>query len=295
MAEKPVVVFGFDCETDVGSFYTTYKGLVEGTPMLLRLLEDEQIPATFFFTGVSAREYPEIVRAVVDAGQEVGAHSCFHETVGDPLFDIPGVTPLLPEEVAHRLELCTEWVTEASGSVPVSFRCPRLFGSTGVVNALEGLGYLADASYPMYFYRERLAPYHPSAEDWTEMGSLAIVEIPNFCDMGMESHDQYGRDRDQWPLFRTESAAALVGHIDSFMAYVEERDMPAVLCFYFHPWEFVPQPEKMHVGEGYVIPDPFIIKNCGPYALEQMGLLIQGLKERGAQFMNCEDLAKATP
>ena len=291
---KPTVVLGFDCETDVGSFYTTYKGLVEGTPKLVKLCDDEQIAATFFFTGVSAREYPEVVRAVVDSGQEVGAHSVFHETVGEPIFDVPGITPLLPEEIPHRLAVATEWVADASGYTPVSWRCPRLFGSNDVINALEGLGYLADASYPMYFFRDRLGPYHPSADDWTAEGSLSIVEIPNFCDMGMESHDEFGRDRDQWPLFRSESADALLGHIDSFLEYVDGKGVPPVLCFYFHPWEFVEQPEKMFVGEGWVIPDPFITKNCGGYALEQMGLLVKGLKARGAEFVNCREMAKRT-
>jgi len=90
---------------------------------------------------------------------------------------------------------------------------------------------------------------------------------------------------------RTESAAALLIHIDNFCEYVTTRGLPPVLCFYFHPWEFVEQPEKMHVGEGWVVPDPFIVKNCGPYALEQFGLLLDGLVARGATFATCRELA----
>jgi hypothetical protein len=51
----------------------------------------------------------------------------------------------------------------------------------------------------------------------------------------------------------------------------------------------------MFVGEGWVIPDPFITKNCGEYALEQMGLLVKGLKARGAEFVNCREMAERTP
>lgn len=291
MANQTTVVLGFDCETDAGSFYTTYEGLKHGTPLLLRMLEDKGVGATFFFTGAAAREHPEVAREVVRVGFEVGNHALYHETVGEPLFPVPGVQPLLPEEVPHRLEVAHQWVAEAAGREPVSFRSPRLFGGTVVTNALEAMGYLADASYPMYFYRERLVPYHPSAEDWTQEGDLRLLEIPNFADMAIESQDEYGRDRDQWPLFRTEGADALLAHIDSFIGYVEQRGLPAVLCFYFHPWEFVEQPEKMHIGEGFVVPDPFIIKNCGPYALEQMGLLIDGLAARSARFLSCEELA----
>ncbi len=55
---------------------------------------------------------------------------------------------------------------KAAGVKPASFRAPRLWGSTAMVNALEKLGYKADASYPLYFYRKRLFPYHPSRKNW---------------------------------------------------------------------------------------------------------------------------------
>ena len=285
------VVLGFDMETDVGSWSPYYEGLLNGTPKLLRLLEERDATATFFFTGDAAREHPQVVRDVDTAGHEVGCHALFHETVGDPIFEIPGVKPLLPEEVPLRLRTATEWVAEALGEQPVSFRCPRLWGSTAVVNALEELGYVADASYPLYFYEERLAPYHPSREDWTQVGDMRILEIPNFADMSIDSTDEYGRDRDQWPLFRTESAASLMEHVDAFVRYVTERGEPAVLCFYFHPWEFIDIPESYTYGEGTVVPDPFLVKNCGDYAVEQLGLVMDALGERGARFTTARALA----
>jgi len=286
------VVLGFDMETDIGSFTPFYEGLVHGTPVILEILAREGIRATFFFTGDAARQHAEVARAVLAAGHEVGCHSLYHETVGDALFPIPNVYPLLPEEVGHRLEVATQWVQEESGVRPLSFRAPRLFGSTAVVNALEELGYLADASYPLYYYRERLRPYHPSREDWTKPGDLRIVELPNFADLAMESQDPYGRDRDQWPLFRTEGAAALLQRVDSFALYCRGRGVEPFLCFYLHPWEFHPMPEgPIHFGEASVIPDPFIVKNCGPYAAEQLGLVIRGLRERGAQFLTALEAA----
>ncbi len=305
---KPItVVLGLDVETDVGSWYNTYEGMVHGTPLLLEMFAEKGVTGTFFVTGAGAREHPEVVREIAAAGQEVGCHSLYHETVGEPLFPIPGVTPLLPEEVEHRLEVATDLVAEALRSGPpllqgegaggeaprpVSFRCPRLFGGTQVVRALENLGYLADASYPLYFYQERLVPYHPAAEDWTQEGDLRLLEIPNFADLTVNSQDPYGRDRDQWPLFRTESAEALLGHVDNYVGFVREQGLPVVLCFYFHPWEFLPMPESMFLGEGTVVPEEFLIKNCGPYALEQFGLMLDGLKDRGAEFTSCAKLSE---
>lgn len=279
------VMLGFDMETDVGSWTPWYEGLVHGTPRILEVLRKRGIEATFYFTGASARKHPEVVRAVRDAGHEIGCHTLFHETIGEPLFDIPGMTPILPEEVFLRLKLATEWVAEVAGVRPVSFRCPRLFGSTAVVNALEKLGYKTDATYPMYYFRDRLTPYHPSETDWTKPGKLSLLELPNFADLSMESKDPYGRDRDQWPLFRTESADALLKHIDGYIQYCAGKSVDPFLCFYFHPWEFWPMPEGLiHYGEGAVLPNPCIVRNCGDYALEQLERLLDRLGERNAVF-----------
>jgi len=288
----PQVIFGFDMETDTGSWTPFYEGLLHGTPRLLSLLADEGITGTFFFVGEAARRYPEIVCDVAAAGHEVGAHSLYHETLGVQLFDIPGIVPLLPHEIEPRLALATEYVQQALGSKVVSFRCPRLFGGTEVVNALEHLGYRADASYPMYYYQERLAPYHPSRGDWTQEGESDVLEIPNFADLTVESHDPYGRDRDQWPLYRTESAGALMRHINNFLGFLGERGVSPVLCFYFHPWEFWEMPQGLiHFGEGAVLPDPFLVQNCGDYALTQFTALIALLKAHGARFTTCKAFA----
>jgi hypothetical protein len=187
-------------------------------------------------------------------------------------------------------------VHDATGVDPTSFRAPRLFGGTNLVNVLERLGVASDASYPLYYYQKQLAPYHPSREAWTEKGDLRLVEIPNFADLSISSHDEYGRDRDQWPLFRTESSSAVMDHVQGFLRYAgEHRAGPVVLCFYVHPWEFVEMPQgDIFVGEGFVRPDPFITKNCGAYALQEMENLIGALKAGGFEFKTCHEVAEET-
>lgn len=59
---KPVVIFGFDMETDIGSWTPFYNGLVKGAPRILAVLDKHKITATFFFVGDAARQYPAIVR-----------------------------------------------------------------------------------------------------------------------------------------------------------------------------------------------------------------------------------------
>ena len=179
------VVLGFDMETDIGSWTPYYEGVRNGTPIILSVLDRYHVSATFFFTADCAKKHPEVVRCARGKGHEIGSHTLFHETIGDSLIEIPGMMPVLPEEVPNRLRLCTEVIEEAAGVRPVSFRCPRLFGSTNVVNSLDALGYVSDATYPMYYFRERLRPYHPSRTDWTGEGDLRIVELPVFADLSI--------------------------------------------------------------------------------------------------------------
>jgi peptidoglycan/xylan/chitin deacetylase (PgdA/CDA1 family) len=291
---KPIyVLFGVDMETDVGSFTPFYEGARHGTPFLLDMFAKKGVRGTFFFTGDCARENPEVAKLVAESGNEVGCHSLYHETIGDELFPIPGVKPLLPHEVKPRLRLCKEWVEKAAGVHTTSFRCPRLWGSTAVVNALEELGFTCDVSYPMYFYREQFAPYHPDRADWTKKGDSSVLEVPNFADMTMESKDPgLERDRDQWPLFRTAGAEYIFGKSVSFIEFCGKKEIPSLLAFYIHPWEFWPMEASYHFGEATVIPDEFITKNCGPVALRELGKLVDDLAGIGAKFVTARELTE---
>ncbi len=294
--DKIRVILGIDTETDCGSWTPYYEGVDLGVPILLDLFAREGATATFFFTGDAAAHYPNRAREILAAGHEVGCHSLFHETVGDEIFPIPGVKPLLPEEVPLRLATATDMVADAAGKRPVSYRAPRLWGSTAVVNGLEGLGYVADATYPLYHYRKQLLPYHPSRDNWLETGDSRVLEIPVFADIAKESNDPYGRDLDQWPLFRTENAEALMVTVRRFVEHVKgvvaDSNAIPVLCFYFHPWEFIELPMQFHYGEGTVVPDAFLLENCGPYAIEQFRAFLRSLKaEYHTQFLTAGGLA----
>ena len=287
------VIIGVDVETDVGSFTPFYEGVKHGIPRLLTIFENKGIEATFFFTGETAKEFPYMVKKVDEYHHEVGCHSLYHETVGDELFPIPGVKPLLESEVEPRLTLATQWIEEALGRKPTSFRAPRLWGSTHLINTLEKLGYICDASYPMYYHRKQFSPYYPSHENWLEVGTSTVLELPNFADMVMESHDPgLERDRDQWPLFRTKGASYLFKTCQSFISFCEEKHIPPVLVFYIHPWEFHPMAKEYNFGETTVIPNSFITENCGEKASQELENLIGMLKDIGARFYRCDTFKK---
>lgn len=287
----PSVVIGVDVETDIGSFTPFCRGVEEGLPFISDLFEKKGINATFFVVAEIAQKFSELIRGLHKCGFEIGCHTLQHETIGDPIFDIPLVKPVLPEEVPRRLELATSIITDVTGERPKSFRAPRLWGSTTMINVLEELGYLADASYPLYYYKERLVPYHPSSEDWTKEGNLRILEIPNFADLTIPSQDQYGRDLDQWPIFRIEGASSLIRHVDNMLAYYAGRQLPAVFCLYIHPWEFVEMPSRFVYGEAIIEPLPFVVQNCGTKALKELSEVIDAFRVRGARFYSAQELA----
>lgn len=287
------VILSFDMETDIGSYTADYAGIKRGTPALLEVMKAHAVPATFFFTGDAADHCPEVVRRVVKRGYELGCHSLYHETLGDPMFALPYNNPVLPEEIEGRLREATRRVKRACGTKPVSFRCPRLWGSTRVVTALDKLGYVADSSFPLFRYLEPFVPYHPSSRDWRKVGRLRIVEIPLFCDLASQSRDPLGRDRDQWPLFRTRGHRLVMKMIESFLGVVRAKGKVPVVCLYFHSWDFLAMPKgAIHCGEADVIPDAWLVKNTGARALAQLDQLIDGLKGRGAQFLTCAELAR---
>ena len=286
------VLIGIDMETDIGSFTSDYEGVLHGTPRLLEIMAKHDAVGTYFWTGHAAENNRETMNKVRDVGHEIGCHGLVHETLGDPIFPLPNNWPVFPFEVEGRIREATRIVEEVSGVRPISFRCPRLWGSTKVTNVLEELGYKSDATLPLYFYRNLYYPYHPSKHNWVEEGDMKLVEIPNFCDLSMESNDPYQRDRDQWPLFRTESAGALMGKVDSFIEYVNSRGVKPVLAFYFHPWEFHKMPEgAIDYGEASVTPLPFITKNCGDVACRELDVLLAELKSRGGIFKTSATIA----
>ncbi len=48
------------------------------TPDVLRILAAAQVHATFFVIGRNAREYPELIAAILDGGHEIGNHTQDH-------------------------------------------------------------------------------------------------------------------------------------------------------------------------------------------------------------------------
>ncbi|WP_330286527.1 polysaccharide deacetylase family protein [Streptomyces sp. NBC_00576] len=90
------------------------------TATLLNHLDRYEARVTFFTVGQNVAAHPELVRAEVKAGHEVGNHSWNH----------PDLTKLTPEQIAYQLGRTSGAIKAATGKAPTLFRPPY-----GAVNA----------------------------------------------------------------------------------------------------------------------------------------------------------------
>ncbi len=86
----------------------------EQTQGLLDILADKGIKTTFFVVGFWAEKYPESVKAIFDAGHDVGNHSETH----------PHMTKLDKDKMAAQIEDCNKKVEGTTGVRPTLFRPP---------------------------------------------------------------------------------------------------------------------------------------------------------------------------
>jgi peptidoglycan/xylan/chitin deacetylase (PgdA/CDA1 family) len=127
-----------DVEPDCPPYLQGWRGLEEGMPPLLALLESERIPATFFTTGESALRYPDTVRRIVSSGHELGCHGHTHRAFTD----------LDADQAWDELTRATELLRAFA---PVrSFRAPYLRFPGAYLPLLEALDFRLDSSQGRY-------------------------------------------------------------------------------------------------------------------------------------------------
>ena len=110
---------------------------VIGVERILRLLEREQIPATFFVPGHTADTYPDSVRAIVRAGHEVGHHGYLHEN------------PVALESAEREREVLERGLAaldRAAGVRPTGYRSPAWDNSPHTIELLVEHGFRYESS-----------------------------------------------------------------------------------------------------------------------------------------------------
>lgn len=156
-----------------------------GTHRLLKMFKKFNLTTTWFVPGHSAETFPDAMKAVVEAGHEIGIHGYSHE---NPL-------AMTPEQEEIVLDRCIEVITKLTGKRPTGYVAPWWEFSM-VTNELllkKGIKYdhslMHDDHHP-YYVRVgdswTKIDYSKHPDDWMKPlvrgTETDLIEIPaNWC------------------------------------------------------------------------------------------------------------------
>jgi len=114
-------------------------GAVDGVPRLLRLLDRQKVPASFFIPAVSAVLHPQMLKEIQASplSHEIAVHGWIHERL-----------PLLNDEKEEQrlLNQSLQTLTDMSGKRPVGYRAPSWKFSNWTMGQVKAAGFLYDSS-----------------------------------------------------------------------------------------------------------------------------------------------------
>ena len=145
-------------------------GPLVGVPRILALLKRHGVTATFFIPGYSAHRYPDVVRAVAEAGHEIAHHSYFHEnTIG-----------MDEKTEAAMIDLGLRALHDVAGVRPEGYRAPMWEMNYHTPRLLAERGFRWDSSL-----MDSDHPYALAVDGLPD----ALVEVP--VSWGLDDWEQY--------------------------------------------------------------------------------------------------------
>jgi peptidoglycan/xylan/chitin deacetylase (PgdA/CDA1 family) len=145
-------------------------GATCAVPRVLALLAEKEVSATFFVPAITARQFPDVIKAVGDAGHEIGAHGDLHERTVN----------LTREEEADVHARSVETLEDLVGRRPLGYRSPGWELSSHTIELIEEHGFAYDSSQMATDF----APYRARRGDRVEDGDWipgvesGIWEVP---------------------------------------------------------------------------------------------------------------------
>jgi polysaccharide deacetylase family protein (PEP-CTERM system associated) len=201
------------------------------TEILLEILNDSGVSATFFVLGWVAERFPKLVRRIADHGHELASHGYGHRLVYS----------MTPATFAADLQKARVELEDASGRPIFGYRAPSYSITRDSLWALDVLvaeGYVFDASiYPIYHDRYGIP-------DWTrhihriDRPGGSIWELPGSTVRWAGTNFPIGGGG----YFRLLPYAWTKRGVDRLNSVEGE---PAV--FYLHPWEIDPDQPRVPV------------------------------------------------
>lgn len=125
----------------------------EYTDDILNILEEYDARATFFLVGFWIDKYPEDVKAIAKAGNEIGSHSATH----------PDLAECSREQIEKELDETSQKIKETAGVVPELFRPPYGSYNNELMSIAEEKGY-------------KVIQWDVDSLDWKDISQDQIVE-----------------------------------------------------------------------------------------------------------------------
>lgn len=151
--ERKIPIYNVDTKEKVVSLSFDAAWGNEQTQTLLDILEKYKVKSTFFLVGGWVDKYPDDVKAIYDAGHDVGNHSDTHAHL--PQLDNSGIV--------SELENCNKKVKAITGECPKLFRPPYGDYNNAVVEQTNGID-----MYCVQWNIDSLDWKNPSPEEMVE-------------------------------------------------------------------------------------------------------------------------------
>ena len=229
-------------------------------PRILELLQQYEVPTSWYIPGHTIETFPEPAQRVADAGHEIGHHGWTHR---------PPAT-LTREQEEEELVRANEAIRKLCGRTARGYRSPSWDLSPHSVDLLLQHGFVYDSS----MMGDDYTPYRVRRGDRITLEQPAVfgpetklIEMPISWTLDDFPHFEFIRTP-TWILPGNMNAANVLGNwLDDFL-YLHENLEWGVITYTFHP--FV-------IGRGHRM-----------VILEK---LIRTLKEKDAVFATVEDAA----
>jgi polysaccharide deacetylase family protein (PEP-CTERM system associated) len=203
------------------------------TQRLLDLCEKHQVRGTFFVLGWVAERWPEMVRAIRDAGHELGTHGQDHRRV----------TTLNPREFREDVRRSKRTIEDVAGVEVIGYRAPNysiVRETLWAVDVLSEEGFQYDSSIFPIRHDHYGIPDFPRFPQPVKTGNgSALQEFPisTLRFAGMNLPFVGGGYLRQFPM----------QFIRWGMRHLNQRERrPAIV--YIHPWELDPEQPVQPVG-----------------------------------------------
>ena len=204
---------------------------VESTELILNILNEYNVQATFFVLGWIAEKYPKLVTKISRAGHEIATHGYYHQLVYKQT----------KEEFARDLDKSISLLTDITNQSILGYRAPSFSivnDSIWALDIIKEAGLKYDASiFPIQGHdRYGVKEMEPSIHE-LESG---LYEVPP------TTVRFFGK---RWP-------AAGGGYFRLFPYWLTKyfinrlntrRNRPAVV--YLHPWEFDPEQPRIEEAD----------------------------------------------